>query len=133
MPGTFDHSGSLSPRASTRGSGSPVPACRGSCRRLSDPPVKSRAGGRYFGALIALLAGKAGRWAVADHEIYLAGWQEGKGFFKFFGFDKRQATDVLTLSKPPTAPNTLSPDRCWLLYVQTDRMDSDLMLVENFR
>jgi len=79
--------------------------------------------------------GSGGVWAVADHGIYFAEWKGGKGFLKFFEFDKRQAAAVLTLSKPPTEPNalSLSPDRRWLLYVQRDTIGADLMLVENFR
>ncbi len=79
--------------------------------------------------------GSYGTWVVADQGIYCAGQKGGKGFLLFFGFDKRQATDVLTLSTPMQLHNalSLSPDRRWLLYVQRDTGGSDLMLVENFR
>jgi hypothetical protein len=54
---------------------------------------------------------------------------------KLFRFDTRQVTMITRLSRRPHSPTPLdvSPDGKWFLYVQNDRDESDLMLVENFR
>jgi Tol biopolymer transport system component len=54
---------------------------------------------------------------------------------KLFRFDTQQVTMITRLSRRPHSPTPLdvSPDGKWFLYVQNDRDESDLMLVENFR
>src|SRR5262245_40922756 len=55
----------------------------------------------------------------------------------FFSFATRQVTQLATIEKAkytPGAPTlTVSPDGKWVLYWQVDQLDTDIMLVENFR
>ena len=55
----------------------------------------------------------------------------------FYNFDTQQVTRIGTLDKqPPIAGSgtlSVSPDGQWVLYPQVDRVESHIMLVENFR
>jgi hypothetical protein len=63
--------------------------------------------------------------------------QAGHYALEFFDFAARQTTHVTILERPsPTSfisALTVSPDERWVLYAQRDKIDFDLMLVENFR
>ena len=55
---------------------------------------------------------------------------------KFFSFATRQTTQLGVVEKTPpwyVGSLTVAPDGQWLLYAQSDRQVSTLMLVENFR
>lgn len=56
---------------------------------------------------------------------------------QFFDFAKRETTEITMIEGPLETLEiqglTISPDERWLLYAQRDKIDFDLMLVENFR
>jgi Tol biopolymer transport system component len=56
--------------------------------------------------------------------------------FEFFDFATRQTTQITTIEGPRRtlliSGLTISPDEHWVLYAQRDKLDFDLMLVENF-
>jgi len=52
---------------------------------------------------------------------------------RFYELAIGQTKTVAELGKQPCWTLTVSPDRRWALYTQTDQAGSDLMLVENFR
>jgi Tol biopolymer transport system component/serine/threonine protein kinase len=80
-----------------------------------------------------------GNWAVVARGIYFLTSQPHQTPYalEFFDFATRQTTQIATLDGPrPTfqiAGLTVSPDERWALYAQRDKLDFDLMLVENFR
>jgi Tol biopolymer transport system component len=57
----------------------------------------------------------------------------GRGSLRFFDFKTGSNTIVAHLDKPTGMLLSVSPDGRTILYTQTDREGSDLMLVENFR
>ena len=75
-----------------------------------------------------------GQWAVLDKGIYFI-TAETRATIEFFNFATRQITQIATPEKKVFGGPSLSvsADGGWILYVQIDRNDSDLMLVENFR
>lgn len=72
---------------------------------------------------------------------------EGVGFFNsrstpnptidFYRFATAQVTNLLSIEKSKSGGFggrlSVSPDGQWLIYVQTDQIENDIMLVENFR
>jgi Tol biopolymer transport system component/serine/threonine protein kinase len=85
-----------------------------------------------------------GNWAVAERGIYFLGFHllnqqpRQPGYtLGFFDFATRQTTQLATLEGPirtfQISGLTVSPDEHWVLYAQRDKLDFDLMLVENFR
>jgi hypothetical protein len=76
-------------------------------------------------------------WAAVTRGIYFLTPQAGHYALEFFDFAARQTTQVTILESPsPTSfisALTVSPDERWVLYAQRDKIDFDLMLVENFR
>jgi Tol biopolymer transport system component/DNA-binding winged helix-turn-helix (wHTH) protein len=74
-----------------------------------------------------------GQWAVLDHGIYFIN-AETRSAIEFFSFATGQVTQVVALEKRVFGgPSfSVSPDGRRILYVQVDRNDSDLMLVDNF-
>jgi Tol biopolymer transport system component len=80
-----------------------------------------------------------GWWALAPQGIYFLEEPElprlAKVRLKFFDLASKRITELATLEKPVnrTTPSIcLSPDGRHLVYTQTDRDGSDIMLVENF-
>ncbi|HEY6988311.1 MAG TPA: winged helix-turn-helix domain-containing protein [Bryobacteraceae bacterium] len=80
-----------------------------------------------------------GFWTLSPRGIYFFEYSQGiephsklRVFLKFFDFESRQTHPLVTIEKPVSTP-TLSPDGRRLVYAQVDRIDRDLMLVENFR
>jgi Tol biopolymer transport system component len=80
-----------------------------------------------------------GWWALAPQGIYFLEEPElprlAKVRLKFFDLASKRITELATLEKPVnrTTPSIcLSPDGRNLVYTQTDRDGSDIMLVENF-
>jgi hypothetical protein len=53
----------------------------------------------------------------------------------FYDFDTQRVTRIGTVEKQLVNDSKLSvsPDGQWVLYPQIDRLDSHIMLVENFR
>ena len=77
-------------------------------------------------------------WAAVGRGIYFV-TSGGRMQFalEFFDFATRQTTQVATVERPNVmsyiSALTVSPDEHWVLYAQRDKVDFDLMLVENFR
>jgi Tol biopolymer transport system component/predicted Ser/Thr protein kinase len=79
-----------------------------------------------------------GNWAIVERGIYFLIRQPGSQYaIEFFDFGTRQTTQITTLAGPrgtfTISGLTVSPDEHWVLYAQRDKLDFDLMLVENFR
>jgi Tol biopolymer transport system component len=78
-------------------------------------------------------------WAVAGRGIYFFTSQPRETPFtlEFFDFATHQTTPIKTIDGPrgtfQISALTVSPDERWVLYAQRDKLDFDLMLVENFR
>jgi Tol biopolymer transport system component len=81
----------------------------------------------------------AGNWAVAAHGIYflIFNRQSSAYALEFYDFGTRRTTQITTLEGPRLtfliSGLTISPDERWVLFAQRDKLDFDLMLVENFR
>ena len=80
-----------------------------------------------------------GWWALAPQGVYYFEQPESPPqagvHLKFFDLASERTTQLTTLEKPLnqwTAAVTLSPDGRSLVYTQTDRFGSDIMLIENF-
>jgi hypothetical protein len=58
---------------------------------------------------------------------------EGRYAIQFFDFGTGKAKPIAMIEKPAFSNLSVSPDGRWILYTQLDQLDSDLMLVENFR
>ena len=80
-------------------------------------------------------------WAGVEQGIYFIDRERSEalvaeGFLKFFHFDTRRVTRIASLGEQPGTASgqvVVSPDGSWILYVQQDQSEADLMLVENFR
>jgi Tol biopolymer transport system component/DNA-binding winged helix-turn-helix (wHTH) protein len=80
-----------------------------------------------------------GWWALAPKGIYFfeqpQSPPQASARLKLFDLTSKRTTQLATLEKPlsqETAVVTLSPDGRSLVYTQTDRFGSDIMLIENF-
>jgi Tol biopolymer transport system component len=84
-------------------------------------------------------AGFWSAWTLVEKGIYfLTAEQLSRPAIEFFSFTTGRVTEVTALAKafrPWTNPEGLSvsADGRWILYTQEDRVDMDIMLVENFR
>jgi dipeptidyl aminopeptidase/acylaminoacyl peptidase len=80
------------------------------------------------------MAGCWGQWTVADDGIYFIKMQSPSSI-DFFSFSKARITTVVGLDKVNgfVSGFAISPDHHQVLYAQRDPIDSDIMLVENFR
>jgi Tol biopolymer transport system component len=91
------------------------------------------------GEEVPVLENLESRWATAEKGLYFLGQAQGaapggKWFIQFFAFATKQVTPVVALEKEPfPEPPAVSPDGQTFLYTQVDTVESDLMLVENFR
>ena len=80
-----------------------------------------------------------GNWTAVARGIYFLTRQLPQTSYTlaFFDFATRQTTQITTLEGPRGAFQlsglTVSPDERWVLYAQRDKLDYDLMMVENFR
>ena len=52
---------------------------------------------------------------------------------RYYDFASREIRDVLKLQKDFSDGLSISPDGRYLLYSQVDDLNSDIMLVENYR
>lgn len=83
-------------------------------------------------------AGYWRNWAVTKDGIYYVAHTSvlPPHPLKFFSFATRQTVQLGVVEKTPllyVGSLSVAPDRQWLLYAQSDRLVSTLMLVENFR
>ena len=75
-------------------------------------------------------------WTLASQGIYVRTWRPPlAAVIEFYSFATGRLARVAELPKARgyTLGLSVSPDDKWILYSQLDRLDSDLMLVENFR
>ena len=80
----------------------------------------------------------ANYWALGDQGLYFFAprGEEHKTILKLFRLETGQSSQIAVLDQPfPSHFMRLSlpADGRWLLYDQTDRNESDIMLIENFR
>ena len=92
-------------------------------------------GGAEEQVLDTLSWGDWGHWALTDGGVYFVR-REGmnQAVLAFFDEATTVVKDVAVLDRAPLPHQpglALSPDGRWLLYVQLDRTESDLMLLEN--
>jgi Tol biopolymer transport system component len=94
------------------------------------------------GEEVAVVTGLAlpDRWDVVAEGIYFVAEERDASsrsiwVLKLFQFDTQKVSVVTKLNRPTwgATPLDVSPDGKWFTWVQMDRNDSDLMLVENFR
>ena len=91
------------------------------------------------GAGVQVLNRKIQRfWDVTDQGICFIDLAAKPHFtISFYDFDTQRVTRMSTVEKEPRISNvgalSVSPDGQWVLYPQVDRVESHIMLVENFR
>ena len=93
-------------------------------------------GGEETEVINALEAGYWGYWAVVEDGLYYLDTTTKEPGIVFFDFTSRRTTRVFNLQNRPTraAPGlAISPDKKTILYTQLDALNSDIMLVEDFR
>jgi Tol biopolymer transport system component/DNA-binding winged helix-turn-helix (wHTH) protein len=93
-------------------------------------------GGEEIEVIGSLEAGYWGHWAMVENGIYYLDTTTTKPGIAFFDFTTHRTTRVFDLEKPPArqaAGLAISPDKKTILYTQLDALDSDIILVENFR
>jgi len=92
-------------------------------------------GGEEIEVISSLKAGYWGYWAVVENGIYYLDMTTKPGI-NFFDIATHRTTRVFDLESRPTwgAPGlAISSDKKTILYTQLDALNSDIMLVENFR
>ena len=92
-------------------------------------------GGEEIRLTNSLGAGYWGYWAVGEKGIYYLDTTERPGI-AFFDITSRRTTRMFDLENRPAleAPGlAVSPDKKTILYTQLDALNSDIILVENFR
>jgi dipeptidyl aminopeptidase/acylaminoacyl peptidase len=92
-------------------------------------------GGEESEIISSLEPGYWGYWAVVENGIYYLDMNVKPGI-DFFDFTTHRTTRVFDLENRPAsgAPGlAVSPDRKSILYTQLDALNSDIILVENFR
>ena len=93
-------------------------------------------GGEETEVISSLEAGYWGDWAVVEGGIYYLATTTTKPGIVFFDFATHRTTRVFDVENPAarSAPGlAVSPDKKTILYTQLDALNSDIMLVENFR
>ena len=93
------------------------------------------AGGKEEEIVGSLEAGYWGYWTVVENGIYYLD-TNAKPKIVFLDLTTRRATPVFDLENPPAreAPGlAVSSDRKTILYTQLDGLNSEIMLVDNFR
>jgi len=92
-------------------------------------------GGEEIEVINSLEAGYWGYWAVVENGIYYLD-SAAKPGISFFDIATHRITRVFDLENSPArfAPGlAISPDKETILYTQLDALNSDIILVENFR
>ena len=78
-----------------------------------------------------------GHWALMDGGFYFLNSKASpRPAIEFFNFATGRTTQIASVEKDfdSRVPSlAVSPDGRWILYVQIDQRESDIMLVENFR
>ncbi len=92
-------------------------------------------GGEEIEVISSLEAGYWGYWAVVENGIYYLDTTAKPGIY-FFDIATHRITRVFDLENDPArkaAGLAVSPDKKTILYTQLDALNSDIILVENFR
>ncbi len=83
---------------------------------------------------------RSGHWAVADQGIYFLDFSAVSAAapkpLKFPSFDTRKITQICTIEKMQfsgDASFSVSEDGRWAIWLQVDRDESNIMLIDNFR
>jgi Tol biopolymer transport system component len=93
-------------------------------------------GGDQEPVMVGGAAGEWGHWAMADDGIYFIDQTAEKGTtVELFKFADKSVSTVVTLGKfyDWISGIAISPDGHQILYTKQNPLDSDIMLVENFR
>jgi hypothetical protein len=93
-------------------------------------------GGDEVEVISSLEAGYWGYWAVVDKGIYYLDTTTKKPGIALFNLTTHRTTRVFDLEDRPAreAPGlAVSPDKRTILYTQLDALNSDIIVVENFR
>jgi Tol biopolymer transport system component len=93
-------------------------------------------GGEEIEVISSLEAGYWGYWAVVENGIYYLDTTTTKPGIAFLDFTTRRTTRVFDLENRPAreAPGlAISSDKKTILYTQLDALNSDVILVDNFR
>ncbi len=82
--------------------------------------------------------GDQGFWALLDRGIYFLNPKATRPVIEFFSFATRRLTEIAVVPKEANTVGggygfAVSTDGRWILYVQVDHTESDIVLVENFR
>jgi Tol biopolymer transport system component/serine/threonine protein kinase len=78
--------------------------------------------------------GLAQGWTITSQGICFINLRSPSGAaLEFFSFATRRVSQISALPKNLSPGFAISPDGRWVLYVQEDSQDSDIMLMENFR
>jgi len=76
-------------------------------------------------------------WRVLENNICFLDWDATPPEIKLFDFDTRQIKRIATVEREKGFPGgggfAVSPDGQSVLFARIDQIDSDIMLVENFR
>jgi Tol biopolymer transport system component/DNA-binding winged helix-turn-helix (wHTH) protein len=92
-------------------------------------------GGEEVEVISSLEAGYWGYWAVVENGIYYLDTTTKPGI-AFFNITTHRITRVFDLENRPAREDpglAVSPDKRTILYTQLDALNSDIILVENFR
>ena len=92
-------------------------------------------GGEESEVISSLEPGYWGYWAVVENGIYYLDMKTKPGI-DFFNFTTNRTARVFDLENRPASGDpglAVSPDRKSILYTQLDVLNSDIVLVENFR
>jgi Tol biopolymer transport system component len=73
-----------------------------------------------------------GTWTIVAGGIYFATFDAPKSL-RYFEFSTKGIRPILDVEKNIGSDLSVSPDGRWILYVQTDEYNDDIMLVDNFR
>ncbi len=93
------------------------------------------AGGEEIELISSLEAGYWGYWAVVENGIYYLDTTTKPGI-AFFDIPTHRITPMFDLENPPARGNpglAVSPDKSTILYMQSDAINTDIILLENFR
>ena len=92
-------------------------------------------GGEEVEVISSLEAGHWGYWAVVENGIYYLDMTT-RPAIAFFDINTHRITRVFDLEHPPARQDpgiAVSPDRKTILYTQLDALNTEIILVENFR
>jgi len=74
---------------------------------------------------------------VLENGICFLDWNATPPAIELFDFDTRRLKRITTVDRAKGGAGggnlSVSPDGQWIIFARTDRIDSDVMLVEDFR